>query len=95
MVFVRMLAQSLALLRRSRIRCCCELWCRSQVWLRSGVAVAVVSAGSCSSRATPSLGTSMCRGCGRNRGEKKVNAPSVVSFMKIVKSFYLMFQVSP
>ena len=25
-----------------RIRRCCELWCRSQMWLRSHVAVAVV-----------------------------------------------------
>ena len=25
-----------------RIQHCCELWCRSQTWLRSGVAVIVV-----------------------------------------------------
>ena len=25
-----------------RIQCCCELWCRSQTWLRPRVAVAVV-----------------------------------------------------
>ena len=35
---------------------CCELWCRLQMWVGSGVAVAVVEAGSCSSDATPSLG---------------------------------------
>ena len=29
--------------------CCCELWCRSQTWLGSGVAVAVLKAGTCSS----------------------------------------------
>ena len=44
------------------IRCCHELWCRSQAWLRSGIAVSVV--GSYSSSLTPSLGTSICRRCG-------------------------------
>ena len=41
--------------------CCCELWCRSQMWLRSGIAVAVVQASGYSSHSTPSLGT---HGCG-------------------------------
>ena len=34
--------RSLALLSGLRIRHCCELWCRSQTRLRSGIAVAVV-----------------------------------------------------
>ena len=34
--------QSLASLSGSRIRCCHELWCRSQTQLGSGLAVAVV-----------------------------------------------------
>ena len=38
-----------------------KLWCRLQVWLRSGVAV--VWAGSCSSNSTPNLGTSICWAC--------------------------------
>ena len=33
--------------------------------------VAVVKVGSCSSDSTPSLGTSMCRGCGPKEKEKK------------------------
>ena len=33
-----------------------------QMWLGSGVAVAVVEAGSCSSNLTPSPGTSKCHG---------------------------------
>ena len=33
---------SLALLSGLRIQRCCELWCRLQMRLRSGVAVAVV-----------------------------------------------------
>ena len=32
----------LALLSALRIRRCCELWCRSKMWLVSGVAVAGV-----------------------------------------------------
>ena len=42
----------------------CELWCRSQMWLGSQVAVVVVEVGSCSSDLTPSLGTSICCQCG-------------------------------
>ena len=34
-------SQFLALFSRLRIRCCCELWCGLQMWLRSGIAVAV------------------------------------------------------
>ena len=41
----------------------CELRCRSQTWLGSLVAVAVVQASSCSSNSTPSLGTSICCIC--------------------------------
>ena len=42
---------------------CRELCCRSQTWLGSGLAVAVVEAGSCSSNSTPRLGTSICCRC--------------------------------
>ena len=58
LVSVRMWVPSLASLSRLRIRHCRELWCR----LRALVAVAV--AGSCSSDSAPSLGTSICQGCG-------------------------------
>uniref|UniRef100_A0A8D1UWZ7 Galanin-like peptide n=1 Tax=Sus scrofa TaxID=9823 RepID=A0A8D1UWZ7_PIG len=34
--------RSLALLSGLRIQCCCELWCRLQMWLGSHIAVAVV-----------------------------------------------------
>ena len=37
--------------------------------------VAVVKVGSCSSDSTPSLGTSMCRGCGPKEKEKKKKNP--------------------
>ena len=39
-----------------------KLWHRSQMWLRSGIVVAVVLACSYSSDSTPSLGTSICHG---------------------------------
>ena len=59
---MRMQVGSLASLSGLRIQRYCELWCRLQMQLRSGVAVAV--AGLYSSDWTPSLGTSICRGCG-------------------------------
>ena len=54
---------SLALLSRLSIQHCCKLWYKSQMWLRSQVAVAVAYAGSCSSDSTPSLRTSICCRC--------------------------------
>ena len=39
--------------------------------LGSHVAVAVAYAGSCSSDSTPSLGTSICPGCGPKKEKKK------------------------
>ena len=62
LVSIRMWTQSLALLGGSGIRRCLELKCRSQMQLRSQVAGA--QAGSCSSNLIPSLGTSICLGCG-------------------------------
>ena len=38
---VRLQVQSLALLSGLRIWCCPELWCRSQTWLGSDVALAI------------------------------------------------------
>ena len=40
------------------------------MWLGSGVAVAVAVAGSYSSDSTPSLGTSICHGCGPEETKK-------------------------
>ena len=44
---------------------------RLQIHLKSHVAVAVVEASDCSSDATPSLGISICRGCGAKKKERK------------------------
>ena len=54
-----------------RIWHCYELWCRSQMWLGSSVAVAVVKASSCSSNSTPSLGTFICQGCGPKKQKRE------------------------
>ena len=42
LVSMRVQVRSLALLSRSGILCCCELWCRSQMRFRSHVTVSVV-----------------------------------------------------
>ena len=54
-----------------------ELWCRSQMQLRPGVAVAVAVAvavgwaGTCRSYSTPSLGPPMCQGFGPKRKKRR------------------------
>ena len=69
-VSMTMQVRSLASLRRLRMWCCHELWCRSQTWLGSRVAVAQASG--CSSNLTPSLRTSICCRRGpKKRGKKK------------------------
>ena len=54
-----------------RIPCCPNLCCSLQMRLVSCVAVAVVSASSCSFDSTPSLGISICHRCDPKEKEKK------------------------
>jgi len=68
---MRICVQSLALLSGLRIRSCRELWCRLQMHLGSGVAVAVAVAGSYNSDLTLSPGTSMCHRYGPKEQKKK------------------------
>ena len=63
--------QFLVLLSGLRIWHCCKLRHRLQMRLRSGVAVAVVQASSCSSNLTPGLGTSIRRKCCREKIKKE------------------------
>ena len=70
LVSMRTRVRSLAWLR---IWHCRELWCRSQTWLGSCVAVAVVLAGSCNSDSVPSLGTSTHRRCGPKKQKTDKN----------------------
>ena len=74
LVSIRMQVWSLASLSGSGIWRCPELWCRSQTWLGSCVAVVVVQASSCSSNLTPSLGTSICWGCGPEKQKIKFSS---------------------
>ena len=69
LVTVRLRVWSLASLSGLRIQCCSELWFRLQKWLGSDTAVAWAS--SFSSNLTPSLGTSMCHGCGPKKKKEK------------------------
>ena len=64
MVSWRMWVQSLASLNGLGIQHCCKLQPRLHMWLKSGIAVAVVQAGSCSSDLTPHLRRSICHKCG-------------------------------
>ena len=63
--------RSLASLSGLRSRRCRELWCRSQTWLRSHIAVPVAYAGSYSSNLTPSLATSICHEYNPKKTRKK------------------------
>ena len=65
---MRTRVQSLALLSGLRIWVCRELWCRLQMLLWSGVAVA--QAGSCSSNSTAGLGISTCCRYGLKKQKK-------------------------
>ena len=71
---MRMWVQPLASLS-GLSRCCCELWGRSQTQLGSDVAAAGAQAGSYSSNSTPSLGISICCGCGPK--EQKIKSTTI------------------
>ena len=63
-----------------RIQCCPELPCRSQLQLGSGIAVAVAYASSCSTYSAPSLGTSICCGCGPKKDKTNKQTRWIVHF---------------
>ena len=72
LVAIRIHMQSLASLRGLRIQHCHKLWYRSQMQLRSGVAMAGVYISSCSSDSSPSLILPYAAGLAlKNKGEKK------------------------
>ena len=68
-----MQVQSLASLSGLRIQHCHKLQHRSQMRLGSGIAVAVVKAGGCSSESTPSGGTSVSTGEVLKRKKKVIS----------------------
>ena len=61
------------LTQRVKDPACYKLWSRSQMRLGSGVAMAVMKAGSYSSNSTLSLETSIRRGCGPKKTKNKTN----------------------
>ena len=71
-------------------RCFCELWCRSQMWLGSHIAVALASASGYSSGWIPSLGTSICHRCGpkktRTNKQTKQNFNYIMLFFSTLSN---------
>ena len=73
-----------------RIQSCRELWCGSQMWLGSRVAmaVAVVLASSCSSDLTPGRGTSIYHRCSP---KKRKDVQMVSQWIKMILFFFCLF----
>ena len=82
LVSTRMWVRSLTLFSASEIHHCRELWCRSQMWLGSRVAVAVALAGSCSSNLTPSLKTSICHECDPKKKKKRKEKIYILHYLE-------------
>ena len=79
---MKMQVRSLALLSGLRIRCCPELWCRSQMWPGSCIAVTVMQASSYGSYLTPTLGTSICHRCRPKKTKTELKKPQNVVIYK-------------
>ena len=86
---MRMQVLFLALLSRLRIQRCRALWCRSQTRLRSGVAVAVVQAGSCSLDSTSAWEPPCAAGMALKRQKKKIRKQGEYYFFRFF--FFLHF----
>ena len=86
LVTMRFRVWSLASLSGLKIRCCCELWCRSQTWLGSWVAVTMAQASNCSSDSTPSLGTSICCRCRpkKTKKQKTIIMPFAATWIEVI-----------
>ena len=80
---MRMGVRSLASLSGLRTQGHRELWRRSQMWLRSRITVSVAQAGSYSSNAAPSLGTSKCHTGSSKKKKKKGFSGHSFFFLKI------------
>ena len=84
LVSLRMWVQSLASVIGLRIQHCCELQYRSQMWLRSLVAVAMAQAHNCSSHSTPSSRTSICCRCSPKKKKKNTCTPIFMASLFII-----------
>ena len=86
--------QPLASLSGLSIQHCRELWGRSQMWLGSGIVVAVTVAGSCSSDLTPSLELSYATRVALKSKKKKktnLNVCVIIFLFSFLFSFFLFF----
>ena len=86
---MRTQVQSLASFTGLMIWHCRELWHRSQMQLRSGVALAVVEAGGYSSDSTPSLETSICLRYSLKKTKKKLFSQPVMHILQRCSGFCL------
>ena len=71
---MRFRVRSLVLLSGSRIQCCHEVWCRSQMQLGSSIVVAVAQASGYSSNQSPILGTSIYHRCSPEKTKRQKKA---------------------
>ena len=81
-----MWVQSLPLFSGLRIGRCHELWCRSQTdaaWILHCCGCGIGQR--CSSYSTPSLGTSICHGCGPKKKKKDKIKKKKSHFYQIVE----------
>ena len=77
--------QSLPLLSGLSILCCCELWCRSQTWLRSVIAVAAVAPISPLAQQPPYAVTAALKS---KKKKKRLN----ICYNFLLGSFWLLIQ---
>ena len=93
LVSIRMQVQSLAFLSGLKIGLCLKLWSRLQIWLRSGISVAMAVVRTCCSDSTPSLGTSICHGCSskKTKTNKQTNKTHYLFIPTQISSLFFFF----
>ena len=78
------------------IKRCSEPWCRSQMQLGSGVAVAMVLA---KATAPPNQGTFICHGCSPKRKKRKERKSLEIihwmNFKKHLDVYYVIIEITP
>ena len=83
------LGSILSLARWVKDRVLSELWCRSQKWLRAGIAGALIQADM-----TPNLGTSICHGYDPKRTKKNFFFSIITAIIFPLVQYYLVLKIS-